>query len=130
MSTYDRIRAIAPPLSDATDEELSTFVDFALQRVHPNTWGHLHGQGVVYLAAHLATRAAAQLADNADKAEAIREGGEVQGVKTKDLSVTYGQTSVSASAQVSMAHMAYTSTPYGREYVALKALIGGGPVIV
>lgn len=112
-STSDPTDIVLDPLvalSGGTDQ-IDFYLDCACSMVNAQCWGSKFECGVIYLAAHLMT---------------VANGGETGAVTSKKIdkiSVGYASTSFDTS------DAAFSSTKYGRNYLALRETIIVFPVV-
>jgi hypothetical protein len=101
--TWDDVVAVAPELSATPEESQTALLGYATAQVEPTVWGDLTNNGIVYLAAHLATLAR------------LRGGGMVTSERVGALARTY-QTSKAGDGALEL-------TSYGAEYRRLLKLL-------
>lgn len=112
MSTStDMFDAIAPEL--AASSRRDTFLELATTRLTAARWGSMYVQAVCYLAAHMLTLSP----PTDDGSDASRAAGPVTSKGAGDLSIGYGSV---LPATISMADASLLTTPYGREFLAIR----------
>jgi hypothetical protein len=95
------------------------FITLAINRINRTRWGTKADEGTAWIAAHLLKRAEEASAGNT-------VAGPISKKKVGDMEVTYQSSSSSANNPDAL----YLTTPYGQEYLNLKAGIAGGPLIL
>lgn len=112
MSTIvDILFEIAPELAVEPLHRVDTFIGLAAARISASVFGKVYPQAVAYLTAHLMSVSARAQSSGAGGA-----AGPVTSASTGGVSVSYGQ----ATAHVSLADSALSTTAYGLEYLALR----------
>lgn len=112
-STSDPTDIVLDPLTALTGgtDQIDFYLDCACSMINAQCWGTKFECGVIQLAAHLMT-----VANGGEK-------GALTSKKIDKIAATYSSTSFDTS------DAAYTSTKYGRNYVALRETIVVFPVV-
>jgi len=113
---------------DWSNAKVLGFIEDAKEEMSETVWSNLYEKGYMALAAHLmAVSKAGQVAAN-NPALAGGGAGAVTFVKTGEEQIMYAVTSQTQGTTVEQA--ALMSTRYGQEYVRLRELVSGHPVIL
>ena len=109
-----------PQFKDETDERVQFFIDDAQPYFNVDLWGTFYAQGLCFYVAHqfFVSNMYAKAGDG--KAATLETVGGVTSKKVGDLQKNYSDGMATA-----MMNDPYLLSPYGREYLRLRRLIGG-----
>jgi hypothetical protein len=116
MSTIALLKTVAPEFASESDETIEAFLGYAALQMSPTNWNGLYSLGCAYLAAHMLKTTA--MSTDGDTVG----GGPISAERVGDLSRSFQNGGT--------ANWAWKSTRYGIEYLRLRALIPGGPLLV
>lgn len=105
------VQAIAPNLSEMSEEMLDIYIDTAKLFVDEGAWGDRYARALKFLAAHLATVGL----------ERAGSGGAVSSERVGDLAVSYSNPTLEENS--------LGSTSYGQIFQAMKKATFFNPVI-
>lgn len=123
------IQALAPSLYAAAGEDKCLVYLRVAEACHGvSIWGGLYDTAMAYYALHLLSlTSSAEAAFSTDDTTTSATSGPITSIKSGQLSETYANNTnifTGAITKISAADMLLTTTPYGQQYLLLRATLG------